>query len=110
MCFISFLRYTGIHTDLVHGEDDSSLLSFVDTSSHAVSKLEADLYYRGIRGQNRLGPKLIYRSSKDVFTPPSEPERYFRTMELLPATHHDKLGQNNLWETIRSKVSPQRFS
>ena len=37
-----------------------------------VSKLEAPFYYSGL-SDNRARPKLIYRTSKDVFVPPTDP-------------------------------------
>ncbi|KAG5342634.1 hypothetical protein C0989_012139 [Termitomyces sp. Mn162] len=85
-------------------DDDGSSLTSVESFHHVVSKLEAYLYYFGIRGPGHWGPKLIYRTSKDVFTPPSGPEQDARIMQLLPVYHHDKLGQDDLWSTIRDEV------
>jgi len=48
--------------------DSSSSISSVESSPYDVSKLEAHLYCFGIRGPRRWGPKLIFRTSKDVFT------------------------------------------
>ncbi|KAG8214951.1 hypothetical protein J3R82DRAFT_8341 [Butyriboletus roseoflavus] len=79
-------------------ETDSSVSS-VESSPYDVSKLEAHLYYFGIRG-----PRLIFRTSKDVFTVPSGPEQDPRLMRLLPVYEHHKLGKDNVWATIRSKV------
>ena len=45
-------------------DDTSSMMP--DSSAHAVPKLEAHLYYYGLRGDRHLGPKLIYRTSADV--------------------------------------------
>ncbi|KAI0041415.1 hypothetical protein FA95DRAFT_1501512 [Auriscalpium vulgare] len=70
-------------------------------SSHEVSTLEKRLYYFGLRGNRRLGPKLVFRTSTDVFTPPTGPENDARPMQLLGVYYHNKLGQNNLWATIR---------
>ncbi|KAI0028686.1 hypothetical protein K488DRAFT_89481 [Vararia minispora EC-137] len=84
--------------------DDASSLTFVDSTSHGVPKLEAYLYYFGIRGRRQLGPKLIYRTSTDVFTPPSGPAQNLRMMQLLPVYEHAKLGENNLWATIRHET------
>ena len=53
--------------------DDASSLTWVDPSEHGVSKLEAYIYYHGLRGDRKPGPKLIYRTSKDIFSPPSGP-------------------------------------
>ncbi|TDL16721.1 hypothetical protein BD410DRAFT_816673 [Rickenella mellea] len=83
--------------------DDSSFTS-VDTSDHYVPKLEAFLYFHGLRGKRKLGPKLIYRTSKDTFSPPSGPSQDVRMMELLTVHKHAKLGQNNLWATIHDKT------
>jgi hypothetical protein len=85
-------------------ETDSSSVSSVKSSPYDVSKLEANHYYFGIRGPRRWGPKLIFRTSKDVFTPPSGPGQDLRLMRLLPVYEHPKLGKDNLWATIRSKV------
>jgi hypothetical protein len=84
-------------------EKDSSVSS-VESSLYDVSKLEAYLYYFGIRGPRRRGPKLIFRTSKDVFTAPSGPEQDLRLMWLRPVYEHHKLGKDDLWATIRSKV------
>ncbi|KAG9006378.1 hypothetical protein FRB94_000842 [Tulasnella sp. JGI-2019a] len=73
-------------------------------SSHEVSKLEKHLYYFGLRGNRLLGPKLVFRTVEDVFTPPTGPEHDSRVMQLLPVYDHRKLGQNNLWATIHKEV------
>ena len=79
-------------------ETDSSSLS-----PHDVSKVEAYLYYYGIRGSICWGPKLVFRTSKDVFPVPG-PEEYARSMRLLPVYEHQELSKDNLWDTICSKV------
>ncbi|KAJ3495418.1 hypothetical protein NLJ89_g10627 [Agrocybe chaxingu] len=84
--------------------DDASSLTPVDSSGHGVSKLEAYLYYHGIRGNRKSGPKLIYRTSTDTFSPPFGPSQDLRKMQLLTVHGHGKLGQNNLWAVIRDKV------
>ena len=76
----------------------------VESSSHIVLKLEATLYYFSIRGHRHQGPKLIYRTSKDVFALPFGPEQDPRIMQLLPVYYHDKLGQDKLWAIIRDEV------
>ena len=73
-------------------------------SLHEVPKLEKHLYYFGIRGNRRLGPKLIFRTSTDVFTPPTGPEHDPRVVQLLPVYFHEKLGKNNLWAAILKEV------
>lgn len=85
-------------------EDDSSGQTSVESSSHVVPKLEAYLYYYGLRGDRELGPKLVYRTSKDVFTPPSGPAQDVRTMEVLDVDHHEKLSENNLWRIVLGKI------
>lgn len=75
-----------------------------DTSTHAVSKLEAYLYYHGIRGDRRLGPKLIFRTSTEEFVVPTEPGQEPRKIQLLSVHEHAKLGENNLWATVRKEV------
>ncbi|KAF8916896.1 hypothetical protein CPB85DRAFT_1288523, partial [Mucidula mucida] len=58
-------------------EDDSSSSS----NPYDVSKLEAYFYYFGIRGYRHRGPKLIFRTSKDVFTAPLCDHDDFRLMQ-----------------------------
>ncbi|KAI0029494.1 hypothetical protein K488DRAFT_80135 [Vararia minispora EC-137] len=84
--------------------DDASSLTSVDTSRHGVPKLEAYLYYHGLRGNRKPGPKLIYRTSTDIFLPPSVPSQDLREMQLLTVHNHGKLGQDKLWATIRDKT------
>lgn len=91
--------YASYHSNLL--ENDSFEAS--PGSPYDVSKLEAYLYYSGIRGFRRRGPKLIFRTSKDIYTPPL-PEHDTRFMQLLPVYEHHKLGKDDLWVTIRSKV------
>ena len=84
-------------------DDDSSSMTSIQ-SSYEVPKLEKHLYYFGLRGNRHLGPKLVFRTSTDVFTPPTGPEHDPRVMQLLGVYHHNKLGQNKLWATIREEV------
>lgn len=92
-----------VHEGNMHSDDASSLTSF-DSSEHGVHKSESYLYYYGLRGNRKLGPKLIYRTSTDVFSPPSVPWQDVRMMQLLTVHNHAKLGQENLWATIRDEV------
>ncbi|KAI0049139.1 hypothetical protein FA95DRAFT_1538795 [Auriscalpium vulgare] len=85
-------------------DDDSYSVTSADSSSHEVPKLEKQLYYFGLRGNRRLGPKLVFRTSTDVFTPPTGPENDARVMQLLGVYDHNKLGQDNLWATIREET------
>src|SRR5258708_36563948 len=82
------------HIKLREKDDSSSSssnLTSAESSSHVVPKLEANLYYFGIRGRRQLGPKLVYRMSEDVFPPPSRPEQDPATMHLLPTSCHNTL-------------------
>ena len=97
------------HRDPDYSSDYSNLwedsdVPSAESSCYDVPKLEAHLYYFGIRGPRRRGPKLIFRTSKDVFTAPSGPEQNPRLMRLLPVYEHQKLCENNVWATIRSNV------
>ena len=82
--------------------DSSSDTSY--ESDYELPKLERLLYYFGLRGNGRLGPKLVYRTSKDVFTPPTGPDYDLRTMQLLTVHEHVKLNEDNLWNKIRGEV------
>ncbi|KAI9443580.1 hypothetical protein H4582DRAFT_1925837 [Lactarius indigo] len=84
--------------------DDATSLTWVDSSDHGVPKLEAYLYYHGIRGNRKQAPKLIYRTSTDVFLPPSGPSQDVRKMQLLTVHDHAKLGKDKLWATILDKM------
>ncbi|KAF8344369.1 hypothetical protein F5887DRAFT_1134608 [Amanita rubescens] len=75
------------------------------SSPYDVSELEANRYYYGLRGYRRRGPKLIFRTSKDVITAPTGAEwEEPRFMRLLPVYEHHTLGKDDLWATIRSKI------
>jgi hypothetical protein len=99
-----FTSNSSKRTNLWENDKGEPSLTSVGSSSHAVSKLEAHLYYFGIRGYGHRGPKLIYRTSEDVFMPPFGPEQDARIMQLLPIYYHDKLGKDNLWATVRDEV------
>ena len=98
----------GRDSDLVRHElfqdDDASSNNSFTSSVHDVPKLEKDYFYFDIRGDGRLGPKLIYRTSKDKFTPPTWPENDPRPIRLLEVEDHAQLGKDNLWATIRDKA------
>ena len=96
--------YFSDRSRLQETDSSSSNISSVESSPCDVSKLEAHLYYFGIRGPRRWGPKLVFRTSKDVFTAPSGGEQDLRHMQLLPVYEHQKLSKDNLWATIRSKA------
>lgn len=79
-------------------------MTWVDSSEHSVPKFESYFYYHGLRGNRKPGPKLIYRTSTDIFSQPSGPSHDLRLMQLLTIHKHAKLGENNLWETVRDEV------
>ena len=89
-----------------HPDGRRHLLDKHPDSPYDVSELEAYLYYLGIRGRTpsalQWGPKLIFRTSKDVFKAPVR--RRPRVTRLRPVYEHHKLGKDDLWATIRSKV------
>ncbi|CCA68076.1 hypothetical protein PIIN_01943 [Serendipita indica DSM 11827] len=87
------------YVEPLSNEDADSVAS----SPHDPSKLEAYLYYFGIRGPNLRGPKLIYRNSIDKYIPPS-PGNQPREMQLLTVDEHPQLDQNNTWATVASEI------
>lgn len=96
-----------------HGGPDGSLYdvkSDTPASPYDVSIIEAYLYYFGLRGLKQRGPKLIFRTSKDIFKGPLGPAQDVRPMQLLPVyeEHHNILGKNDLWDIILSKVCCDR--
>ena len=84
--------------EIVRGlpSDDSKADSSSASSVRSVESSPYDLYYFGIRGLRHRGPKLIFRTSKDVFPAPWGPEQDARPMQLLPVYEHHKLGKDNL--------------
>ncbi|KAJ2913566.1 hypothetical protein MD484_g6826, partial [Candolleomyces efflorescens] len=81
--------------------DDASSMTSVDSSAHGVPKLEAYLYFHGIRGTRKAGPKLIWRSSTDVFSPPTGPSQDIRAIQLLTVHEHAILGKDKMmWKLI----------
>ena len=93
---------SSVRYNLWDPDDTSSMTS--DNSTHGISKLEAYLYYHGLRGDRHLGPKLIYRTSTDVFEAPSQARPDPRKIQLLSTHEHPVLDQLKLWPTIRTEV------
>ncbi|KAH9847380.1 hypothetical protein C2E23DRAFT_848889 [Lenzites betulinus] len=85
--------------------DDSvdSGVTAVESSPYDVSKYEANLYYAGV-GPNGRGPKLVYRTSDDVFEEPSGPEVYVRLMRIVAVLDEHELGRNGMWDAVRDQV------
>lgn len=82
-----------------------TLFPDINSARALPDELEQRCYYFNIRGDGRLGPKLIYRTSKDIFTPPSGPENEIRSIRLLQVGSHAQLGKDDLWAAVRDKVS-----
>ncbi|KAL4253026.1 hypothetical protein ABKN59_002207 [Abortiporus biennis] len=75
----------------------------VESDPHEPSRIEAHLYYAGLRSKGR-GPKLVYRDSSDVYEEPSGPEEYKRLMRLVPVSDDHDFGKDGLWDRVRDKV------
>ncbi|KIJ11038.1 hypothetical protein PAXINDRAFT_101831, partial [Paxillus involutus ATCC 200175] len=73
------------------------------TDPHELSRIEAHLYYAGLRPKGR-GPKLVYRDSSDVYEEPSGPEEYKRLMRLVAVPDDHEFGKDGLWDRVRDKV------
>ncbi|KAI0360066.1 hypothetical protein OH77DRAFT_1501754 [Trametes cingulata] len=90
--------------DLWSSDDDSSSsASTAALSSYDVPKLEAHLYYAGLEPKGR-GPKLIYRTSDDVFEAPSGPEAYKRLMRIVAVPDTFEFATDVTWDTVRDQV------
>ena len=93
-------------------DDGVSNATTVEPSPYDVPKLEANLYYAGV-GPKGCGPKLIYRTSEDVFEEPSGPEAYKRLMRVIAVPDTHEFGPNITWDAIRDQVRgllvPQQF-
>ncbi|KAH9180786.1 hypothetical protein EDB89DRAFT_2110805 [Lactarius sanguifluus] len=83
--------------------DSTSSVSSVEPSPHEVPKVEANLYYAGLSPNGR-GPKLIYRTSNDIFIEAEGPRAYKRLMRLCPVPEDHELGQDGRWDCIRDQV------
>ena len=75
----------------------------VESDPHEPSRIEAHLYYAGLRLNGR-GPKLVYRDSSDVYEEPSGPEEYKRLMRLVAVPDDHEFGKDGLWDRVRDKV------
>ncbi|KAL4256299.1 hypothetical protein AB1N83_013340 [Pleurotus pulmonarius] len=70
---------------------------------YEVSPAEARLYYAGIGPKGR-GPKLIYRTSSDIFEEPSGPEAYRRLMKAIAVPNDHEFSNDRQWDRVRDKV------
>ncbi|KAG2003752.1 hypothetical protein CC2G_004334 [Coprinopsis cinerea AmutBmut pab1-1] len=90
--------------DLCASDDSvSSATTTAAPSPYDVSKLEAHLYYAGLGPKGR-GPKLIYRTSDDVFEAPSGPEAYKRLMRIVAVPDTFEFGTDVTWDGVRDQV------
>ena len=80
-----------------------SAATTVEADPHEPSRIEAYLYYAGLRSRGR-GPKLVYRDSSDVYEEPSGPEEYKRLMRLVAVPDNHEFGKDGLWDRVRDKV------
>jgi hypothetical protein len=82
---------------------NESTATMVESDPHEPSRIEAHLYFAGLRPKGR-GPKLIYRDSSDVYEEPSGPEEYKRLMRLVAVPDDHEFGKDGLWDRVRDKV------
>lgn len=67
-------------------------------------EIESFGYYGGLGERNRGGPKLIYRTSKDLFREVVGPYSYYRTMKMREVPEDHEIGKGGLWDRIRDRV------
>ncbi|EIN09192.1 hypothetical protein PUNSTDRAFT_67532, partial [Punctularia strigosozonata HHB-11173 SS5] len=89
--------------DLWFSDDSVSSATIAEPSPYDVPKIEAHLYYAGLGPKGR-GPKLIYRTSEDVFEAPSGPEAYTRLMRIVAVPDTFELGTDVTWDKVRDQV------
>lgn len=89
--------------NLWSSDDSVSSATTAEPSLYEVPKLEANLYYAGVGPKGR-GPKLIYRTSDDIFEPPSGPEAYKRLMRVITVPDAYKFTLGVTWDQIRDQV------
>lgn len=80
-----------------------SAATTIESDPHEPSRIEAHLYYAGLRPKGR-GPKLVYRDSSDVYEKPFGPEEYKRLMRLVAVPDDHEFGKDGLWDRVRDKV------
>jgi len=89
--------------ECICSSSSESTATTVETDPHEPSRIEAHLYYAGLRPKGR-GPKLVYRDSSDVYEEPSGPEEYKRLMRLVAVPDDHEFGKDGLWDRVRDKV------
>ncbi|KAJ3724143.1 hypothetical protein DFJ43DRAFT_1226334 [Lentinula guzmanii] len=100
---LAFLSGSSEDDNLWSSDDSVSSATTAEPSAHEVPKLEANLYYAGV-GPKERGPKLIYRTSEDVFEAPSGPEAYKRVMRIIAVPDTHEFGSKVSWDAIRDQV------
>jgi hypothetical protein len=88
---------------LLSNDDSFSSGTSAEVIPEVVPKIEAKLYYAGVGLMGR-GPKLIYRTSDDIFEEPSGPEAYKRLMRIIAVPDDHEFGQNGMWDRVRDQV------
>lgn len=72
------------------------------SSNHDVPEYDAYWYYAGL---STSSPKLVYRTSTDEFIRPTgRGVLSSRLMKLRHVPDNHQLGENGLWDRIRSEV------
>ena len=84
-------------------DDSDSSPTTAESAPYEVSKVEGHLYYAGVSPRGR-GPKLIYRTSSDIFEEPSGPEAYRRLMKVIAVPDDHEFGKDGMWGRVRDKV------
>ncbi|TEB24582.1 hypothetical protein FA13DRAFT_1739137 [Coprinellus micaceus] len=76
--------------------------SSTEPSPYDPPELDAYLYHCGVYGSDCLGPKLVYRTSRDKepFTPPVGPDAPRRLMSLRRPPQNHRFTRDNLWEVV----------
>lgn len=74
-----------------------------ERTPHEVSAFERNRYYAGIRAPKH-GPKLIYRTSDDVFVKPEGPDAYRRVTRLLTVSYNHEIRQDDRWNRTGNQV------
>lgn len=100
---LTYLPRRGDLTLFSFSNESESSATTIGAAPHEPSSIESHFYYHGIR-ENGRGPKLIYRSSSDVYEEPTGPEEYKRLMRLVAVPDNHVFGQNCLWQRVQAKV------
>jgi hypothetical protein len=100
---------SSVDESLWSSDDAVSSATTAEPGPYDVPKVESNLYYAGVSPKGR-GPKLIYRTSTDIFEEPSGPEAYKRLMKLVPVPDNHDFGSNVTWDAVRNQVRGLRVT